>query len=206
MRSPVAVTRALVLVGLVGAVLALSLAIVGAEVSWGPPGSSAYEAYELLNRLSALPLLLMVAAPIGLLRLPGIRDDRLGRVAAAGLLVGLAASVVGSAAEFWLFSDDPYAGPGSLGRNVSFIGGYFLGSIVVLLSMVGIGRWSMRTGSIPMWAAAPLLLLPVAFIILSIAGSLPYATVPFGVGAVSVGLLARSPVDQRTEAAESPWQ
>jgi hypothetical protein len=136
----------------------------------------------------------MASAPIALLRLPGVRSDRLGRVAAVGLLVGLAASVVGSVAEFWLFSDDPYSGAGSLGRNVSFIGGYFLGSIVVFLSMVGIGLWGMRTRNIPTWAAAPLLLLPVAFVVLSVVGRLPYAAVPFGVGLVCVGLLARSPL------------
>jgi hypothetical protein len=201
---PRVVTRALVLAGLAGAMLALALAVVGNEVSWGPPGTSAYATYELLNRVAALPLLLMAAAPIALLRLPGVRGNRLGRVAAVGLLVGLAASVVGSVAEFWFFSDDPYSGAGSLGRNVSFIGGYFLGSIVVFLSMVGIGLWGMRTRNIPTWAAAPLLLLPVAFVALSVAGSLPYATVPFGVGLIGIGLLARSPLRTRADAAARP--
>jgi hypothetical protein len=167
------------------------MAVAGAWVDWGLPGTQAYATYELLNRLAGVPDLLLPAAPLALLMSGVLRGSRLGGAGAIGLLVGLVAMLVGSVAEFWLFSTAPYSGPGSLGRLLSFFVGYFLGGVLALLSMATIGIWGLQSRSVPMWMSATLLALPAAFIVLAVSATLPYATLPAGVALIALGLLAR---------------
>ena len=71
---------------------------------------------------TGLAILLMVAIPLdlraALAERPGARGARQILVGAAILLIGMA---LGSAAEFWLFSDQPYQGPGSEGRLAAWM-------------------------------------------------------------------------------------
>ena len=82
-------------------------------VGWGEPGSAAYSRYETYNRMAPLVLLSLLAATQYARRL---LRDALGRVGRAGAHLasaGLAVMAVGSALEFWAFTESAYA-PGSL--------------------------------------------------------------------------------------------
>jgi hypothetical protein len=182
-RSP------LLVVGLVGAVLAAIVTLVISWAGWGQPGTAEYETYELLNRLAALPMLLMAAAPLALLGMPKIRDERRGTIAAVTMLVGLVAMAVGTSAEFWIFTDEPYGGPGSEGRLASYLLGTFLGGVVALVGMALVGTWGLRRVTLPRWTAIALIGLPVALVVLPFTPLSPYLAIPAGVLLVTTGLL-----------------
>jgi hypothetical protein len=185
-------TRALTVVGLLGASLALVVAIALSVADWGPPGSPSYDTYELINRLAVVPVALMIGVPLALLWPVAVADSDTRR-AATGLLVGLAAMAVGTTAEFWLFSEDPYAGPGSLARNLSYLLGTFLGGIVTVVYLGVLGRRTMLTGVLATGPALLLMSLPVAFLVLAVLPTpiTPYVTPPIGIGVVAVVLLLR---------------
>lgn len=186
-------TRALTLVGLLGAALALVVAIALSVADWGPPGSPSYDTYELINRLAVVPIALMIGVPLALLW-PVAVADRDTRRAATGLLVGLAATALGTAAEFWLFSEDPYAGPDSLGRNLSYLFGTFLGGIATVVYLGVLGRRAMRTGLLASGPALLLMSLPVAFLVLAVLPTpiTPYITPPIGIGVVGIVMILRA--------------
>lgn len=194
--------RALAFVALLGATASLVLALVGTQVDWGEPGTSQYATYELLNRALGLPMALMIGAPVALLLLDDVRGSTLGRIAAIGLLIGLGSMLVGVVVEFWLFSDAPYSGPGSLGRRLSFFAGFGLGGVLALLSMALIGFWGLRQRGLAPWSAVPLILVPVMFLALAAARLLPYASILLGVGAIGLGILLRP---QPTTAPPDSW-
>jgi hypothetical protein len=183
-RSP------LLVVGLVGAVLAAIVTLVITWAGWGQPGTAEYEMYELLNRLAALPMLLMAAAPLALLGMQTIRDERRGTIAAVTMLVGLVAMAVGTSAEFWIFTDEPYSGSGSEGRLASYLLGTFLGGVVALVGMALVGTWGLRRATLPRWTAIALIGLPIALVVLPFTPLSPYLAIPAGVLLVTTALLA----------------
>jgi len=146
-RSRRAAARVLGAIGLVGAISTAVVAFAG-QGDWGPPGTVEYQTYELVNRLTAVTIVLMVAAPIGLRLACSIAGmGRRARVALALTTVGLVTMVIGSMAEFWLFSSAAYEGPGSEGRNVAFLG-FELGALLTLLGAIIAGIALMRGGGI----------------------------------------------------------
>jgi hypothetical protein len=180
----------LLLVGLAGAALSIAVTLLIGVAGWGQPGTEAYETYELLNRVAVLPMLLMTAVPVALLRIPHIRDERRGSIAAVALLVGLLAMAVGTSLEFWIFTDEPYGGSGSEGRITSYVLGTFLGGMVALISLALLGSWGLRRASLPRWTALTLVGLPVALVVLPFTPLSPYLAIPMGVALLVVGLLA----------------
>jgi hypothetical protein len=136
--------RILGLLSLLGGLLSLLLVVAFASTGFDVPGTAAYSIYETLNRLIALPLLLMACGWLGLaLSLP----FGAGRKSA---WLAFAASVVmaaGTAAEFWLFSDQPY-GVWANGRMISFLA-FFIASLVLYIcaTLAGIFLWRVETGS-----------------------------------------------------------
>ena len=136
--------RLLGLAGMSGGLLGLALVAVFAANDFGLPGTAAYRVYETLNRLMALPLLLMACGWLGLaFALP----KGYGR---AGAWLAFAASVVmaaGTAAEFWLFSDQPY-GVWTNGRMASFMS-FFVASLLLYVSamIAGVALWRFGTSS-----------------------------------------------------------
>lgn len=91
---------------LVGGVTAVCLIIAFEQTGWDKPGSLVYQTYEMLNRRMAGALLLMAAGWLGMvLWLP----QGYGRRAAAGAFISALFMAVGVAAEFWLYTDLPYA-------------------------------------------------------------------------------------------------
>lgn len=150
------------LLGIFGGLAGLTLVAVFAMTDFGMPGTAAYRTYEMLNRLIALPLLLMAAGWFGLaLILPSGN----GRKGAWVAFVAAVAMAIGTAAEFWLFSDQPY-GVWTNGRMISFMT-FFIASLFLYIcaTLVGVYLWRSGMGSravvIVLIAAIPLYIISV---------------------------------------------
>lgn len=136
-----------------GGTAALPLILAFNQISWGAPGTSAYQIYELLNRLMAVLLLLMSAGWLGLfLRWP----PGYGRWAALLAFIGSLIMAAGTAAEFWLFTIQPYGETASL-RNAAW-GAFGVGGWMLILgaTVLGVAAWRSRTW--PRWCAILLML------------------------------------------------
>ncbi len=137
---------------LAGGITAVFLIIAFEQTGWGSPGSLVYQAYEMLNRRMAGALLLMAAGWLGMvLWLP----QEYGRWAAIGTFISSLLMVVGIAAEFWLFTDLPYAQANMRSAAFSL---FSLSSLTLDLSVtiLGISLWRSRFW--PRWSALILLL------------------------------------------------
>lgn len=131
----------LALLGFAGSLSMVAIAFAG-QADWGPPGSDSYATYEVVNRLTGAALLLIAAGPLAAraaLRTAGVRG---GSTALAVLGLAFVGMATGSAAEFVLFTNDPYSGPGSLGRNLSWTG-FLVAGLVALVAtvLVGLRLW-----------------------------------------------------------------
>jgi hypothetical protein len=136
--------RILGLMSIVGGLIGIVLVVFFATNEFNYPGTAAYRTYEVLNRLIALPLLLIACGWLGL---AFVVPKGFGRVAA---WVAFAASVLmaaGTAAEFWLFSDQPY-GVWANGRMISFLT-FSVASLILYISatIVGVRLWRAEAGS-----------------------------------------------------------
>ena len=144
--------RWLGVLSVLGGITAVPLMLAFTATGFGEPGTAAYETYEQLNRLMAVSLLLMTAGWLGAWRAwPGGP----GRWAAAVAFVGSLVVVAGNAAEFWLFSDLPYAVAGN-GRDLSWMA-FSIGSLVMDIgaTLLGVAAWRSRFW--PRWSAALLM-------------------------------------------------
>ena len=99
------------LAAMLGAVLWALWAVVVQSVGWGESGSAAYERYELINRLLPLALLPVVVGFVGLHAAQRRRYGWLGTTGFVVVLGGFAIILVGSAGEFWAFTEQGYAPP-----------------------------------------------------------------------------------------------
>jgi len=165
MKNRPLLIRMLAAMGLLGGITAVSLIIAFSQTGWGLPGTSAYETYELLNRLMAFSLFLMSASWLGVVLIwPG----GYGRYAAILAFVGSLIMIAGNAAEFWFFSDLPY-GSGSSWRNTAW-STFGMGSLLLDVGAVILGVAIWRSRWWPRWGALILMLaLPIdlaAFILL----------------------------------------
>lgn len=104
-------TRWCGLAAMLGGVLWALWAVVVQSVGWGEPGSAAYERYELINRLLPLALLPVVVGFVGLHVAQRRRYGWLGTTGFVLVLAGFAIILVGSAGEFWAFTEQGYALP-----------------------------------------------------------------------------------------------
>lgn len=174
--------RGLGILGLIGAITAVLLIIAFAQTGWGVPGTPTYQSYESLNRLMAFSLLLMAAGWLGMVLLYVHENGRWGAILA---FVGSLIMVVGTAAEFWLFSDLAYS-QGSNLRNAAW-STFGLGSLLLDVGamILGVAIWRSRSGS--RWRAVVLLLaLPMDFTAFFLIGSpfLGAAILAFVVGSL----------------------
>lgn len=143
------------ILSLIGGITAVPLLVAFSMIEGGSVGTAAYQTYELLNRLMAVALLFMAAGWLGV----GQIVKGYGRWAARSAFIGVLIMVLGTAAEFWLYSDLPYSGESmrQVAYSTASIGGWLhdLGSIAL-----GIFIW--RTRIWPRWRAVILLLaLPI---------------------------------------------
>lgn len=138
--------RILGLMGILGGLIGVVLVAFFATNDFGYPGTAAYRTYETLNRLIALPLLLMACGWLGLaLCLP----SGAGRKGAWLAFVASILMAAGTAAEFWLFSDQPY-GVWTNGRMASFKA-FFIASLILYIcaTLVGVYLWRAESGPRP---------------------------------------------------------
>ncbi len=105
------------LAAMLGGLLWALWGVIEQSVGWGEPGSTAYERYELINRLLPFALLPVIVGFIGLHVAQRMSYRRLGAVGFATVLLGFMLITAGSVGEFWVFSDQSYEGAG---RNASW--------------------------------------------------------------------------------------
>ena len=82
-------------------------------IGWGEPGTARYTRYELYNRIAPAVLLLLLTATQIARRFLARGLTRRGHFGCHLASAGLAVMAIGSALEFWAFSESAYA-PGSL--------------------------------------------------------------------------------------------
>ncbi len=179
--------RLLALAGILGGLYWLLLHTLFAP-DWGPPGTRAYEGYQLWNRLWTPALLLMALGFVGLFR--ALRPS-LARWARGGLvaaLIGFALMMLGNFAEFWIFTAESYEG---VGRNASWMT-FLLGLLIMLLGTTVAGLALSRTNLIPKWLAVLLaLMLPLTIGIGTV--NMGWAGWPTGGLSVLVGVFGLLP-------------
>lgn len=171
------------ILSLVGGLTAIPLLVAFSVTGWGAPGTAVYQTYELLNRLMAAALLLMAGGWVGVWRaLAGY-----GRWAAILALGGVLIMAAGTAAEFWLFTDLPYAGEN--GRQAAFTA-TSIGGLLLSMGATGVGLSIRRSRFWPRWSAIILLLaLPLDMVAFFLLGS-PFVTAT--VFALILGRFSRS--------------
>jgi hypothetical protein len=176
--------RALALVGVVASLLVAALTV-ALSSDWGPRGSPAYERYELANRALGLLLVGLIPAPVALrLAIAVGPDTRMLRAVLAAIAVALVVLVIGNAAEFWLFTDAPYQGPGSEGRLLAWMS-FLIGALVVvgLTIVAGALAWNVRQVARPL-ALVVLIAAPVG-IAVAVAGGPFLIAIPMATGALA---------------------
>jgi hypothetical protein len=99
------------------------------SVGWGEPGTAAYDAYQLANRGMAV---LLVVVALTALTIARRTPHRRTAVVAFG---GAVAMLVGSVAEFWIFSSESYA---SAVRGSAW-SLFLLGALVFVLGGIALG-------------------------------------------------------------------
>ena len=137
------------LAAMLGGVLWALWAGVEQSIGWGEPGSSAYERYELVNRLLPFALIPVVVGFIGLHVAQRRSFGRLGTAGFATALVGFMLITAGSVGEFWVFSDQSYEGAG---RNASWAL-FLLGHLVLVIGTLLFGIATVRAKVFPQEAA-----------------------------------------------------
>ena len=105
-----------------------------------------YENYEAYNRLMPVVLLLLLAGLAGADAAQARAHGRMGRTGFVVASVGLVAMIAGNAAEFWLFTTQPYAEVN--GRQVSFAI-FGLGMLVLAAGSALFGVATARAGILP---------------------------------------------------------
>jgi hypothetical protein len=161
---------------LIGGIAGVLLVLAFSATGWGQPGTAVYTRYELLNRLMAVSLLFMAAGWLGAwLVLSGF-----GRWAALLAFLGTILIAIGTAAEFWLYSDLPYNPPneGWTMRHTAYTTAS-IGGLVQDVGAMAAGLKVWRSGIWSRWVVIILLLsLPLDFLAFFTIGS------PFLVSAV----------------------
>jgi hypothetical protein len=116
----------------VGGVGLVVMFMAAGSSDWGPPGTEAYESYQMMNRLVTFPAALLV---LGVFATGFQRRRSLGVLGWVSWLLGLTGSLLvlgGNVAEFWLFTSRSY---GDAARNLAW-SSFLLG--VALLFIAGI--------------------------------------------------------------------
>ena len=137
------------LLAMLGGVLWALWGVVQQLAGWGQPGTTAYERYELVNRLLPFALLPVVVGFIGLHAAQRRSYGKLGTAGFTIVLVGLILIAAGNVGEFWVFSDQSYVGAG---RNASWTL-FLLGHLVLVIGTLLFGIATVRAKVFPGGAA-----------------------------------------------------
>lgn len=158
------VVKLLSVIGLLSETATLILiAVVGDP--FGFPGSAEYMTYEIFNRVIAVLLALqtcaLIAFFIGRREVLGKSDKWLLTIA----LVAWAVMAVGTAAEFWLYSDLPYpSGPADFNMRTAAFSFFFFGSLIAGLALLVLGCRLLKHGKLLRFLGAALMLYLPLFI------------------------------------------
>ena len=125
----------------VGGVGLIVMFMAAGSVEWGPPGTEAYDTYQMMNRLVTIPAVLLVVGVFG----TGFQArSHLGTFGWVSWLLGLAGSLlvlVGNVAEFWIYTSRSY---GDEARNLAW-GSFVLGvALLVTAAILGAVGASLR--------------------------------------------------------------
>lgn len=135
----------------IGGITAVPLLIAFLTIEGGAVGTTAYQTYELLNRLMAVALLFMAAGWFGLWRMLKVN----GRWAAFMAFVGVLIMAGGTAAEFWLFSDLSYSEQNL--RQAAFTA-FGMGGLLLDMGAIILGTILWRKIHWPHWSIIVLLM------------------------------------------------
>jgi hypothetical protein len=113
----------------------LSLFLLMSSGGFGPPGTSAYEAYEARSRLIPLPITLIAIGVVATYVHFRTAIGRLGHIALFISLSGAAFMILGNVAEFWFFTDLPYGVDNSRSTAWSL---FLVGSALLLLGIAAL--------------------------------------------------------------------
>ena len=137
MKRYIQLTKTLSIIGLLGGLIATILIMISGD-TFGLPGSTDYRVYENFNRVMALLLFFQACTLIAFYQ--RIQDDlpRLGQITNIVVIVAWIGMAVGTAAEFWLYSDLPYgvSNMRSTAFSVFSISGLFVGIGLLVLGIV----------------------------------------------------------------------
>ena len=150
------------ILGSLGAVAAV-VSIVFIGNTFGYPGTADYRIYENFNRAMALFLALQTAAIVGFgLQYRGTLG-RIGQVAVVLAVVTWIGMALGTAAEFWLYSDLPY-GQGNE-RDTAFVV-FSISSLLGDLALLALGFELLFSRTLPrIFAVLMILYLPLDIIL-----------------------------------------
>jgi len=123
------------IVGFLGGLAALVLILLVGD-TFGFPGSRDYQTYELFNRSMSFILVLQSCAILAFAAAHYSTLTSFGQRVISVILGGWIAMAIGTAAEFWLFSNLPYAEINMRSFSFSL---FSMGSLITGLSMLILG-------------------------------------------------------------------
>jgi hypothetical protein len=146
--------KVLSVLGIFGAIAAIAAILVVGE-SFGYPGSPQYRIYENFNRVMAIFLAFQICALAGFNLKHGVSLRRVGRAALLLAIFAWIGMVLGTAAEFWLYSDLPY-GVANL-RSTAF-SVFSISSLVAGLALLVLGVDLFLSRALPRYFALMLMI------------------------------------------------
>ncbi len=140
--------KPLAAVGLLSGAAALILIVVIRD-TFSLPGSAEYLTYEIFNRIMAVLLALQTCAWIAFLM---VQREALGKFNRRLLMLALGAwamMAVGTAAEFWLYSDLPYPNsPADFNMRTLAFAMFFFASLIAGMALLVLGLRLAESGTL----------------------------------------------------------
>lgn len=132
------------LLGVLGGGTVIVMLLAGLD-DFGYPGSATYLIYENFNRIVSGLLVLQGCSLIGFYYLKRNSFEKLDNRLLQVLIFAWVAMVLGTTAEFWLFSDLPYPrSPGEFNLRVAAFTLFSLGSLVAGITLMILGLRFLR--------------------------------------------------------------
>lgn len=162
--------KPLAAVGLLSGAAALILIVVIRD-TFSLPGSAEYLTYEIFNRIMAVLLALQTCAWIAFLM---VQREALGKFNRRLLMLALGAwamMAVGTAAEFWLYSDLPYPNsPADFNMRTLAFAMFFFASLIAGMALLVLGLRLAESGTLHRLFVTVLVLYLPLFIVSFFAG------------------------------------
>ena len=179
------------IMGLLGGSAALIL-IISVGDTFDFPGSAQYQTYEIFNRSMAVLLALQACSLLAFFI--GHREalDKFNKRVLTIALTSWGAMAVGTAAEFWLYSDLPYpSSPADFNLRTLAFALFFFGSLIAGLALLILGIRLMNSSIVSRFFGTVMFLYLPGFIVLFFTG-LSIFTAPALASIAIAGLTVRS--------------